>query len=55
VSEKEQATALKLLSDLLRVVEGHALSADDQAVVSKAKAFLALPVVGPESHGNRRS
>lgn len=56
VSEKEQAAALKLLAEMVKVMEVRgARNAEEHSLLVRAKAFLALPVVGPESHGQRRS
>ena len=56
MSEREQAAALKLLSEMVKVMEVRAArNASEHALLVRAKAFLALPVVGPESHGQRRS
>lgn len=61
VSEKEQADAVKLLTEWLRasanVAGGHATAADQnklRELRERTEKFLTLPLV-PESHGQRRS
>ena len=61
MSEKEQAAALKLISDMLRVLRARVNGGRDVAeteVVGRAEKFLVLPLADdadPESHGHRRS
>lgn len=59
VSEKEQAVALKLLSDMLRALkarQGGGRDVGEPEVVARAEKFLALPIddADPEAHGYRR-
>jgi hypothetical protein len=57
MSPREQSDAVKLLAETVAALERRVAqkpNPEDVKLVERARAFLALPLDAPQSHGSRR-